>query len=50
MIKFGRYKGRQKFSCLDCKHTTSKPRQRVPKISRTDETRRESEETKLVSK
>jgi hypothetical protein len=31
MIKHGKYKERQRYLCLDCKHCTSNPRQRVPK-------------------
>ena len=31
MIKHGKYKRRQRWLCLKCKHTTLNPRQRVPK-------------------
>lgn len=30
MIKFGKYKRRQKWHCLKCHYTTTKPRQRKP--------------------
>jgi transposase-like protein len=31
MVKHGKYKGKQRWYCLKCKHTTLKPRKRVPK-------------------
>lgn len=30
-VKFGRYKGKQRWHCCDCCYTTTNPRQRKPK-------------------